>query len=149
LLPKIDVTDEAVIDAAPSVVFAVLMEELNGAKKWWLPHWEASPRGNVPFNQIGGVIDITVHRIGTPRFTAKSTEVTQDKSLKAEFIEGDFLGTGEWTLEPLGDKTQVKFRFNVKPNRLMYSMMYPVVRRIHSGVMKQGYLSLNRYLKQK
>jgi len=147
-MPKIDVTDEAIIDANPSVVFKVLMEELEGAKKWWLPHWEAKPRGSLPFSQSGGIIDITVHRIGTPRFVAKSTEIVKDKSLKAEFIEGDFLGSGEWTLEPFEGKTKIKFRFNVKTNRLMYSLMYPVVQRIHSGVMEKGYESLNRLLKQ-
>lgn len=147
-MPRIDVTDEAIIDAAPSVVFKVLMEELDGAKNWWMPHWEAKPRGSVPFSQVGGVIDIKVRRIGTPRFTAKSMEIAKDKLLKAEFIEGDFLGNGEWTLEPLDGKTRVKFRFNVKTNRLMYSVMYPIVQRIHSGVMKQGFIGLNRLLKQ-
>ena len=147
-MPKIDVTDEAIIEAAPPLVFKVLMEELKGAKNWWMPHWEAKPRGSVPFSEPGGVIDITVHRIGTPTFTAKSLEIVKDKSLKADFIEGDFLGSGEWNLAPFEGKTRISFRFNVKTNRLMYSALYPIVQRIHSGVMKQGYKSLNLFLKQ-
>ena len=74
-MPKVDVVDEAIIDAEPYTVFKALLDEIEGARSWWMPHWEAKPRGNVPFSQPGGIIDITVHRIGTPRFAAKSTEI--------------------------------------------------------------------------
>ena len=105
-MPKIDVTDESIIDAEPSDVFKALLDEFEGAKNWWMPHWEAELVGEVPFRQAGGTIDITVHRFGKPKWSAKSTEIIQDKFLKAEFFKGDFLGSGEWTLEPLERKTK-------------------------------------------
>jgi len=149
-MPKIDVVDEAIINSQPSVVFKALIGEFEGAKSWWMPHWEAKPRGEVPFSQIGGIIDITVHRIGTPRWAARSTEIVPDKLLKAEFFEGDFLGNGEWTLEPIEDKTKVKFRFNVKTNKLLFTIVSPVVNigNIHSDVMQKGFLQLDKYLRQ-
>jgi uncharacterized protein YndB with AHSA1/START domain len=148
-MPRIDVTDEGTVDANPSAVFEALLNEFEGAQKWWMPHWEAKLRGNIPFRQQGGIIDITVHRIGTPRFAAKSIEIIKDKLIRAEFFEGDFIGSGEWTLEPLDGKTKVKFRFNIKTNRTLFSVLYPIVRRIHSGVMQKGFESLNRFLNRR
>jgi len=150
-MPKIDVTDEAIIDAEPSVVFKALLDEFEGAKNWWMPHWEAKPVGNVPFRQVGGIIDITVHRLGKPKFSAKSIEIIQDKFLKADFFKGDALGSGEWTLEPLEGKTKVRFRFNVKTNRLLFTLVSPIVNiaNIHSDVMQKGFKALNSYLSKK
>ena len=114
-MPRIDVVDEAIIDSNPSAVFKAMLKEFEGAKNWWMPHWEAKPRGVVPFSQIGGAIDITVHRIGTPKWFAKSIEIVPDKSLRAEFFEGDFLGNGEWTLEPVDDKQKLNLDSTSKP----------------------------------
>jgi uncharacterized protein YndB with AHSA1/START domain len=151
VVPKIDVTDESIIDAEPSDVFKALLDEFEGAKNWWMPHWEAKPSGKVPFRQIGGVIYITVHRIGKPQWSAKSTEIIQNKLLKADFFEGDFLGSGEWNLEQLDGKTKVKFRFNVKTNKLLFTLVSPVVNigNIHSDVMQKGFTALNSYLSKK
>jgi hypothetical protein len=149
-MPKIDVTDESIIDAEPSIVFKALLDEFEGAKNWWIPHWEAKPIGDVPFRQVGGIIEITVHRIGKPRWSAKSTEIIQNKFLKAEFFKGDFLGTGEWTLEPLEEKTKVKFRFNVKTNKLLFTLVSSnFIGNIHSDVMQKGFKALNDYLNKK
>jgi len=93
--------------------------------------------------------DITVHRIGTPRFAAKSVEIIKDKLIKVEYFEGDYRGSGEWTLEPLDGKTKVKFRWNVKIHRMLLSLFYQLVRSIHSDVMRKGFKSLNKFLEQK
>jgi hypothetical protein len=150
-MPKIDVVDEAIIESEPAIVFNALLNEFEGAKNWWMPHWEAKPRGEVPFSQIGGIIDITVHRIGKPKWSAKSIEIIPGKYLKAEFFHGDFLGNGEWTLEPVDNKTRVKFRFNVKTNKLLFSLVSPFINigNIHSDVMQKGFKALNIYLSHK
>jgi hypothetical protein len=44
-MPKIDVFDEAIINSQPSTVFKALIGEFEGAKSWWMPHWEAKPEG--------------------------------------------------------------------------------------------------------
>ena len=148
-MPKIDVVDEAIIEADPSVVFELMMDELSGAKKWWMPHWEAEPRGNVPLRQIGGMIDITVHRIGTSRWAARTVEIVNDRLIKLENFEGDFIGSEEFTFEPLDGKTKVKSRWIVEPNRMLLSLFYPLIPRIHSNVMRKGYAALNDYLNEK
>lgn len=149
-MPKIDVVDEAIIDSKPSIVFNALLNEYEGAKNWWMPHWEAKPREGLPFRQVGGIVDITVHHGGTTRTAAKSIEIVPEKYLKEEFFEGDFLGYGEWTLEPVDDK-KVKFRFNARTNRLLFTLASPFVNiaRAHSEVMQKGFKALNNYLSKK
>jgi len=34
-MPKIDVTDEAVIDAPPLVVYKAILDEFTGVTHWW------------------------------------------------------------------------------------------------------------------
>ena len=150
-MPRIDVVDKTIIDSQPAIVFNALLDEFEGAKNWWMPHWEAKMKGNVPFRQVGGTIDITVHRIGTPRWSSRSVEIVPSKLLQADFFEGDFLGNGEWSLEPIGDKTKVKFRFNVKTNKLLFTLVSPFVNigKIHSDVMQKGFKALNSYLSKK
>ena len=147
-MPKIDVTDEGIIDSQPSIVFNALLDEFEGAKNWWVPHWEAKMTGDVPFRQVGGTIMITVHRVGTPTWYARSVEIVPKKLIKADFFEGDFLGNCKWTLEPVGDKTKMKFRFNVRTNKLLFTLVSPFVSigKIHSDVMQKGFKSLNSYL---
>jgi len=115
-----------------------------------MPYWESKPRGDVPFRKPGGIIDITVHCIGTPRFSGKSKEIIYDQLLKIEFFEGDFLGSGEYTLEPRDGKTKIKFRFNVKTNNLLFTLASPFINigKIHSDVMQKGFKALNSYLSQ-
>ena len=79
-MPRIDVVDEGIIDANPSAVYEALFDEFEGTTHWWMPHWEAKPRGGVPFRQLGGVIDITVHGGSTPRFAGRSVENVKDKT---------------------------------------------------------------------
>lgn len=148
-MPKIDVVDEAIINAEPSTVYKPLMDEYEGVTSWWMPHWEAKPRGNVPFSQLGGIVDVTVHRTGTPRFAVKSTEIVKDKFIKTMYFEGDFLGEGEWALEPLDGK-KVQFRLNVKTNNLLFTFVSPFVNigKIHSDVMLKGFIGLNKFLNQ-
>lgn len=85
---EIDVTDEALIGAGPTVVYQAILDELTG-KTHWSPYVEMKPRGEIPANQVGGMVDITVHRLGTPKFTSKTIEVIENKKVRFEYIEGD------------------------------------------------------------
>jgi len=149
-MSRIDVMDEAIIDADPSTVFKALIEELRGVTSWWKLHLESTPRDKEKFGRKGSVFDITVHRVGTPKFTARITEIIEGKLLNVEYIEGDFLGNGEWSFEPIDGKTKVRFRWNVVIKRPLYRVLGSyVVGKAHSGVMQQGLKEMNRYLTQK
>ena len=116
-----------------------------------MPHGESKPRVNEKVVQVGAVTDITVHRPGTPKFSARVTEFVEKELVKAEFFEGDLLGTGEWPFEQIDGKTKVRFRWNVVPERLLFRLISPFVNigKVHSGVMKEGFKALNRYLSQR
>jgi hypothetical protein len=53
-----------------------------------MPSLEAEPRGEKPFGQVGSVIDITVHRPGTPKISATITEVIEGRVMNLEDFEG-------------------------------------------------------------
>jgi uncharacterized protein YndB with AHSA1/START domain len=151
-MARYDVVDEAIIDATPSTVFKAIMDELGGITKWWMPHSEYKFRGNTEkVNQKGAIIDITIHSIVTSKFSERFTDIIQDKLIKVEIFEGDFLGNSEWTFERIDGRTRVRYRWNAKSNRLLFTILSPFVNieKIHSNVMQQGFKALNNYLIQK
>jgi len=153
-MARIDVVDEAVIDADRLRVFKALIDEANGRTHWWMPYWEAKPRDTKEFGQKGSAIDITTHRAGArpgtrgTKFSARITEAIEGKLLKVDFFDGDFLGNGEWKFEPIDGKTKVRYRWNVVPHRWAYRMLAPFVKmgKMHSDIMQEGFKGLNRYL---
>jgi hypothetical protein len=144
---EIDVMDEALIGAGPAVVYQAILDELTG-KTHWSPYVEMKPRGEIPANQVGGIVDITVHRPGTPKFTSKTIEVIENKMVRFEYVEGDYSGEGQWTLEPMDDSTQVRFRWHVQPRRWLLRMLAPFIDigKIHSEIMKFDFEGLSRHV---
>jgi hypothetical protein len=70
--------------------------------------------------------------------------------LNEEFFEGDFIGTGEWTFEPLDGKTKARLRWKVKTNRLLLTLgaLFIDIGKRHSEVMQQLFKAWNRYVSQ-
>jgi len=147
-----DVTDNAVIDADVSIVFKAMLD-VNNYSKWWMPHVEEKIRGGEKVLRKESVVDIKVHRIGTLAFAGKIVDIIDNKSIKLEYFEGDFLGPCEYIFEPINGKTRIKFRWKVGLNRFslrMLSIFAPkAIPRGHSEVMKLGFKGLNDYLTQK
>jgi len=67
--------------------------------------------------------------------------------VEVEF-DGDFVGTGVWTFEPLHGKTRVRYRWSVRPKRLSFALLSPFidVGKAHSDVIQKGFKALNSYL---
>lgn len=149
-MSKMDVVDEAIIDAQPGVVCQAVLEELAGKSRWWKQYLESKPREGSPLGQEGMVCDVTVHGpLGIKsRFTQKIAKLQDGKSLDIDYIGGDFLGTAAFTFEPLDGKTRIRYRWMVQPNSLLVKMTAPVARNTHSKVMQKGYRLLNQYLKE-
>jgi hypothetical protein len=147
---RIDVVDEGIIDADCSTVFNAIMDELAGNTHWWMPQTESKFRGNTEtVNQEGAIIDLTIHSIVTSTFSERFTEITQDKMIKVEIFEGDFLGTSEWTFERINGRTKVTYQWNAESNRLLFTILSPFVNigKIHSKNMQFGFTALNNHLK--
>lgn len=148
---EVDVTDEAIISADPQTVFQALIDLASGRAQWWLPDLDAVPHGSTAADRVGALTDVTVHRPSTPRFTARTVEAVPGRTLKTEYVAGDIRGEGIWTLEPVGDRTRVRFRWHVRPHRRMFRLLAPFVDfgRMHSQVMQIGFGRLNEYLQQR
>jgi hypothetical protein len=150
IMPKIDVLDEAIIDSPPMVVYEAILNEYAGVTHWWLPHCELKPRGDMPVDREGAIVDVTIHTSGTPKFSIKMTKIVKAKSMEMEFA-GDFVGTGKLTLEPTDGKTKVQYRWNVRPKRLSFVLLSPFIDmgKGHSDTMRIGFKALNSYLSKK
>lgn len=143
--------DEAIIDGPPDVVFKAILDEYSRVTHWWLPYSEQRQRGNLPINEEGSIVDLTIRTKrtrGTPNFSYKLTKIVKPKLIDVD-ISGDIAGKGEWTFESIEGKTRLKFEWDVKPRRLVYLLLSPFVDmgKFHSEVMQYGYRALNDYLK--
>ncbi len=79
-------------------------------------------------------------------------ESITDKKERIELEDsGDFVGTGVYTFEPREEKPRLKFRFNVRPNKLLISFLahFINVGKAHSNVMQKGFKACNSHLTQK
>ena len=147
-MPKYDVLDEATIDADVSTVFSAILD-VNNYFKWWMPHLEGKIRGDEKIVREGSLYDIKVHhRYGTTKFTIKAVEIVKEKAIKTEYIEGDFLGEAEWSFKSLNGKTKVGYRWKVRSNKFLISLLSPFINvpKMHSKVMQAGFKGLNEYL---
>lgn len=151
-MPNYDVTDEAVIDADVSIVFKTMLDA-NNYSNWWMPHVEEKIRRKEKVLRKGTIVDIKVHRIGTLTFAGEIVDILDNKSIKLEYFEGDFLGSCEYTFEPINGKTRIKFRWRVRSNRLLLTLLSlfapKSVPKGHSEVMQLGFKGLNDYLTKK
>jgi hypothetical protein len=128
------------------------MDELGGTTNWWMPQTESTFRGNTEkVNQVGAIIDLTIHSIVTSKFSERFTDITQDKLIYVEILQGDFLGTSEWTFERIDGRTKVRYRWNAKTNRLLFTILSPFINigKIHSEIMQNGFKALNNYVRSK
>ena len=150
-MARYDVVDEGIIDADLSTVFKAYTDEFGGITHLWMPFWESKPRGDDIIVQKGTVADITVQWKGTTKFATRVTEFVKDELLNEEFFEGDFIGTGEWTFEPLDGKTKVRFRWKAKTNGLLLTLgaLFIHIGKRHSEVVQELFKSWNRYLSQR
>ena len=149
---KMNVTDEAIIDGSPLEVYKAIIDEYSGITSWWMPTLEFKPRENKPFDCEDAICDVAAHGAGmTGKFSIKLTKLEEAKLIEFDY-SGDFIGTGNWTFEPMDGKTKVQQRLDVNTNRLIFSLVAPFMRnpaKPHSDAFKKGMKALNSYLSKK
>ncbi len=145
-----DVVDTVIIDADPATVFTALMDEVQGVTGWWAPHFRSRPREGTPVGRVGGVVDVRIRWIVRLWFSARMTQVEDNRRLVVEFFEGHFLGVGIWTFEPAGEGTRIHFRWTVRSNHWIYPTFCRIVDfgKIHSNVVQAGFEALARHVRQ-
>ena len=146
-MPKIEVVDEAVINASPQVVYKAIIEEYAGVTHWFMPLLEFKHRTDTPVGVEGMTIDLLVHDAARPRFYETFSKVVEGKSIDIE-IGGDFAGSGKWTFEPVEGKTKLTLRWDADPKRLSFILLSPFIDigKRHSKIIQTGFVSLNNYL---
>ena len=151
-MPKIDVTDEAVIDSPPMEVYKAVLDEIAGVTHWSPPSVVYELRGEMPMVREGSIVDITLRDSGiTVKMSVKYSKIMEGKSIEEE-ITGDFVGTGTWTFEPIENgKTKAQFRFTARTNRLLFSFLSPFVNvgKKHSDTTQKAFKACNDYLCKK
>jgi uncharacterized protein YndB with AHSA1/START domain len=150
-MAKVDVTDEAILESPPKIVYGTFLNELSGITQWWMPHLQCKSREGKLICHDGEIFDATIHpenRLKV-KVSCKITKMVEPRSIAIEY-SGDFIGTGEYTFEPNDKGTKVKFRFNVKTHNPLATLLAPFVNiaKAHSEVMQQGFKACNNYLKQ-
>lgn len=150
-MAKVDVTDEAILVGSPQTVYNTFLNELSGITQWWMPHLQCKSREGKLLCHEGDVFDATIHpesRLKV-KVSCKITKLAEAKSIDIEY-EGDFVGTGEYTFEPSGKETKVRFRFKVKTHNPLMTFLAPFANlsKAHSEVMQLGFKGANRFLKQ-
>jgi uncharacterized protein YndB with AHSA1/START domain len=147
-MPEWDLVDEAVIAAPPDRVFRALVDYCAGKADWWKPHLRARMRGDVPPDEVGGVIDVRVGRLGLTRFANRTLEVVPGSLLRLAYIEGAFAGEGTWRFEPDAGGTRLSLRWNTRPGtRLMrVASRLMDVSKVHRKVMVAGFAAIRRHL---
>jgi ribosome-associated toxin RatA of RatAB toxin-antitoxin module len=151
-MAKIDVTDEAIIDAPPMEVYKAILDVYAGTTHLFMPALESKVRGDKPVVCEGAICDVIGHSHGlTTKFSVKVTKAEKGKSIDLE-LGGDFLGNENWTFEPVENgKTNVKLRFVGKTNRILFSILSPFVSagKEHSKTIQYGLKACNSYLCKK
>jgi hypothetical protein len=149
-MPRIDAFDEVVIDGPSLVVFKAILDEYAGITHRRMPLKESKIREGTPHGREGAIYDGTVHIRGTPRGSLRITKIVEGKLIEFE-EEGDFVGTGIWTFEPINGKTKIGYRWSGRPKRLLIRLLSPFIniRKMHSDQQQKTFTALNSYLSKK
>lgn len=141
-----DITHEARFDAEPHNVFQAVIDEGTGKAHWWRPVLDMRTGGAA---EVGATVEVKVATFPPGRWAGRVAERVEDRLLRFEYTEGDFVGEGVWTFERVDGQTLLRFRWHVRPNRLAVRLALPFMnlRGSHSKVMKQGFENLRTYLK--
>ncbi len=148
--PKYNVVDEGIVEAESVVVFKAVMDELAGVTHWSPPNVTHKIRGDAPL-QEGSIFDSSIKAKGlTTRFTHKVTKIVEGKSIEYD-VTGDAIGVGKWIFDPKDQMTTVKFLFDFRTNRLLLSVLSPVVDfgKQHSNIMQSLFKACNNYFSSK
>jgi hypothetical protein len=149
-MAEYDVTDEAIINAKPDVVYEALLAEYSGKTHWWMPFLEVKLlEGSAP-DELGALIEVSAHDKVTTKFVMKTIETKKNELWRLQYLEGIWLGEGLWKLEAVNGNTKISYRFHGRPSRLLIRILATFINmpKSHSKIWKAGYAALNKYVQK-
>ena len=147
---RYDVTDEAIINASPDIVFNAVVNEACGITSWWMPYVSIKPRKEAACG-TGDLVDLTVNGEPPVKFTSKTVEIINHKMIKGKYVEGAFRGEYVWTFENVDGFTKLSFHWRTRPAELLLQILAPFlpIEKNHSDTIQAGFKNLNLFLGQK
>lgn len=148
-MAKYDVTDEAIINASPEVVYNAVIDEHDGKTDWWVPRLSAKLREGDSYGKVGTLLDntITVHGNIPIKFITKTVEVKNNEMIRVNYVGGSFRGEGLWKFESLEGKTKLSYRWRTSPAGLLRILApFLPVAKSHSDITKAGFNNLSKFL---
>lgn len=151
-MSQVDFTDDAVVDTTPDVAMKAVLNEIAGQTHWWA-EMEQKVRGGVPApgepweNKI---VDAVLHGMPTTKFTYKVIKLVDGKSILTENLAGPYIGTGEWSFEPVeGGKTRVRYTISGQTQGIWALFPKSMGQKQHTKVTQNALRSLNKFLGSK
>ena len=108
-MAKYDVTNEAIIEASPDIVYNALIE---GSIIKCLP-LTAKRRTGCSYDEVGALTDISFHDRPI-KYTEETVEDRKNEMIRIKYVKGAFRGEGLWKLEEINGKTKLSFRWRVR-----------------------------------
>ena len=151
-MAKYDVTDEAIINASPDVIYNAVIDEMDGKTSWWKPHRSMKLREGDSYGKVGALLDSTIpiHGRLATRFTTETVEVKNNEMIRVHYVGGAFRGEGLWKCESLEGNTKLSYRWRTSPSGFLRVLApFLPVKKSHSHVTEVGFNNLGKYLDQK
>lgn len=153
-MTRYDVSNDATIAATPAEIIGAFVAEAAGRSQWWRPYVRMRQRGGKPLPEIGAAVEITVTGgsglgagLGTARFSGRVTAFEPDRRLVLEYLDGDFRGTEEWTVDPVdAGHTRIVTRWRTDPQgALRLAARFVDIPGSYSKVMQEGFRAIERF----
>jgi hypothetical protein len=148
ILTKYDVTEEALINASPEVVYNAIIDIYDGKTSWWMPDFSSRLCQGETSGTPGALYAVTIHALLPIKFKTKTVETKKAEMLRVEYVEGAFVGEGLWLFENVEGKTKISLRWRTNPGDWFMRMVapfYPIAKN-HSSVMQAGFSKLEKFL---
>lgn len=157
-MTRYQVTTEDIVTGTPEQCWDAIIAEAEGLADWWGPMISEHRIGDVPAGNVGAVISVRANpgghadrRWGTAAWRMRTVDVEPCRRIAYEMTEGDFSGTGVWTLAPLGtDRTRITVEWRADPvgvTKVWALFVDPV--KGHVAAMHDGMRKLEAYLAQR
>jgi ribosome-associated toxin RatA of RatAB toxin-antitoxin module len=150
VITRYDVTEEAIINASPELVYHAIIDVYDGKTSWWLPDFSSRLCQGNTSGDVDAVYEVTIHALRPIKFKTKTVEAKQNEMLRVDYVEGAFVGRGLWKFESVEGKTRVSLRWRTNPSGWFMRMAAPIypIAKDHSRVMQAGFSRLKTLLEQ-
>lgn len=145
-----DVIDEATVEASCERVLDAIVAEYTGQTTWMAPHVTSRIRRRPADGEVGTLSDAAVRGFAAPRFTIRLAEVDRPNCrVVVEYVDGDFLGRGEWSTRPSEGAARVRYHWQARPGGMRMRLVSRLlnVPKIHSYVMQNVLRGLASHLR--